>query len=77
MMLDRADFADGSTCRCCGIALTPDKPDHNPSTRLAVWLSSEDVLDAISKLAETGTDKAACWDMTQAIREMSKGLMSK
>lgn len=42
-------------------------PDFVPVHKLPAWLSSEDVLQAIRDLAESGADKAVCWDMTQAV----------
>lgn len=48
------------------------KPDHIPAHKQPCWLSSEDVKAAIFTLANTGTDKAACWDFMQAIYRLAE-----
>lgn len=46
------------------------KPDYVPSHYPPVWLSSEDVREAIFELASNGADKAVCWDMMMAWRRL-------
>jgi len=49
------------------VAEREGQPAYRPAHRGPVWLSSEDVLEAIRGLAKTGVDKASCWDFTQAV----------
>jgi hypothetical protein len=47
------------------------KPDHVPAHKLPAWISSADLHDEIRRLADGGTDKAACWDFTQAVYRLT------
>lgn len=46
------------------------KPPYVPAHYPSVWLSSDDVKQAIDELAEQGADKAFCWDMNHAINRL-------
>ena len=48
------------------------KPDYVPTHKLPCWLSSEDLKEEIRKLAESGTDKAACWDFIQVVYKLAE-----
>jgi hypothetical protein len=42
-------------------------PSYPPPHKAPTWLSSIDVHAAIRECSDSGVDKAACWDFTQAI----------
>ena len=46
------------------------KPDYAPATKMAKWLSSQDVKDIIVRVAQAGGDKATCWDLNWEINKL-------